>query len=48
MRTIKMKKTLPILNREEMNSEANELLAVKRTMDWSPEELTRIWQNTSG
>lgn len=48
VRMTKMKKTLPILDREKMPREAAEALSKKKTTEWSPEELDRIWQRTAG
>lgn len=48
MTKMKMKKTLPILDREEMPREAAGSLSKEETVEWSPEQLTRIWQRTAG
>lgn len=37
-----------IRTRDERSQEGDELLSVTKTIDWSPEELARIWRNTSG
>ena len=54
MTKVKTKKTLRVLNREaicnrpESPREPDAIRSVTKTVDWSPEELTRIWRNTSG
>ncbi len=54
MRTLKTEKRLRVLNRETTwnrggkSQESSELVSVKKTNDWSPDELEQIWRNTSG